>query len=82
MQFSIRLASSTYANSTLMLRPVTVFAPINMAFQQFPRSDKDESLVLYHISKCCDPHPHPLLCFAAVVVPTNGLPSRLQPTSP
>ncbi|XP_034247789.1 fasciclin-1 isoform X2 [Thrips palmi] len=49
-EFSIRLASSTYANSTLMLRPVTVFAPINMAFQQFPRSDKDESLVLYHIT--------------------------------
>lgn len=41
-----------FANTTLMLRPVTVFAPTNMAFQEFPRSERDESLVLYHISKC------------------------------
>lgn len=40
-----------FANTTLMLRPVTVFAPTNMAFQEFPRSERDESLVLYHISK-------------------------------
>ncbi|XP_052131922.1 fasciclin-1-like, partial [Frankliniella occidentalis] len=49
-EFSIRLGTSAFANTTLAMRPVTVFAPINMAFQQFPPSERDESLVLYHIT--------------------------------
>lgn len=49
-EFFLRLGKSPFANTTLAMRPVTVFAPTNMAFQEFPSNAQDESLVLYHIT--------------------------------
>lgn len=50
-QFYTMVGRTPEANSTLEYRHATVFAPTNMAFQNFEKSEiEKQSLVLYHIS--------------------------------
>jgi len=48
-QFYALLENNHIANTTLMYRSVTVFAPANVAFQKF-QGKVDDSLVLYHMT--------------------------------
>ncbi|XP_044002634.1 fasciclin-1 isoform X3 [Aphidius gifuensis] len=49
-EFYHLLEASQVANSTLMYRHVTVFAPTNRAFQETDSNDEHGDLVLYHMS--------------------------------
>lgn len=49
------MEQSNLAKVTLQYKPVTIFAPINAAFQKFDANqDETEALVLYHISEYSD----------------------------
>ncbi|XP_047100720.1 fasciclin-1 isoform X1 [Schistocerca piceifrons] len=49
-QFYSWLEHNEVANSTLQLRQVTVFAPTNLAFQNYKARDGDENIILYHMT--------------------------------
>ncbi|BES97562.1 Fasciclin domain [Nesidiocoris tenuis] len=55
-QFYAMLEQDGLAIATLKYMPVTVFAPLNSAFQHMKHDSKDAHLVLYHMANS----PHPL----------------------